>query len=143
MTMYSYTKKFTDFLTKEDFRFQYSEGVNEKYDMVELNCNCSNMPRVIFNIFFAEDGAMSLRAFNLVRFPEDKLPVMLATVNHLNNEFRFIKFTVNTDDYTVQGSVDFYFREQDDVARISFESVLRSMNICDNAYPEMMKALWS
>lgn len=143
MTVYPTTKQFIDFLTKEKTRYQYRENVAEKYDMVEISYNCKIMPNVILDSFFTEDGTMSIRAFKLVKFPEDKLPVMLATVNHLNSNFRFMKFIVNPEDCTVQGEVDVCLNGHNDVAAIAHLTFMRSAYICDNAYSEMMKAIWS
>ena len=143
MAVYPTTKQFVDFLTKEKTRYQYRENTAEKYDMVEISYDCKNMPNVVLNSYFTDDNTMSIRAFRLVKFPEDKLSVMLATVNHLNSNLRFMKFTINPEDCSVQGEVDVSFNGRDDVAAIAYQTFMRSAYICDKSYPEMMRAIWS
>ena len=93
-------------------------------------------------IFFKNDcEAVAIRMFDLVKFPESKLPTMLAAINQQNARFRFVKFVIDTNDHTVQAEADVAFRSHD-VGDICLEYVSRCINICDDAYPELMKALW-
>ncbi len=66
---------------------------------------------------------------------------MLAAINQQNARFRFVKFVIDTNDHTVQAEADVAFRSHD-VGDICLEYVSRCINICDDAYPELMKALW-
>ena len=65
----------------------------------------------------------------------------LAAINQQNARFRFVKFVIDTNDHTVQAEADVAFRSHD-VGDICLEYVSRCINICDDAYPELMKALW-
>ena len=58
-----------------------------------------------------------------------------------NIRFRFVKCVIDTNDHTVQAEADVAFRSHD-VGDICLEYVSRCINICDDAYPELMKALW-
>ena len=65
----------------------------------------------------------------------------MAAINQQNAKFRFVKFVIDTNDHTVQAEADVAFRSHD-VGDICLEYVSRCINICDDAYPELMKALW-
>lgn len=142
--MHSSTKQFTDFLDADGIRYQCAEDATANHhDIVVLSYKCENIPRVIVKFFFDENCEnVSIRAFDLVKFPEDKLTAMLAAVNSLNNKFSYMKFVIDTDDHTVQGELDACFREHD-VGEICAELLRRSVDICDRACPDLMKAAWS
>lgn len=63
-------------------------------------------------------------------------------INSLNKHFRFAKFVLDTDDNTIQAEWDAAFRSRD-VGEICYELLIRMVDICDTAYPDLMKALWA
>ena len=101
------------------------------------------MSGVTIRFFFDTDchGA-SLRVFDILKFTDEQRPKMLETINNLNQEYRFVKFCAQDDDNTVQMEMDLIFRDND-VAEICEEAMVRAYQICDDAYPTLMKARWS
>ena len=77
-----------------------------------------------------------------MKIPESKVAAIYPVVNAINNKFRFAKFCIDTDDNTVQAEMDAAFRSHD-VGEICRELLLRCVSICDDAYPDLMKALWA
>ena len=71
-----------------------------------------------------------------------KLDVLLKAINAVNRRFRFAKFVLDTDDNSVQAELDAVFRSHD-VGEICLELMARCVDICDKAYPDLMKALWA
>lgn len=83
-------------------------------DIVVLSYTCENISTLTLRFFFDEDcEAVAIRMFDLVKFPESKLPTMLAAINQQNARFRFVKFVIDTNDHTVQAEADVAFRSHD------------------------------
>ena len=116
--MLSSTRQFTDAMENKDIKYEYKGTTDSGKDIVVLGYTCENISTLTLRFFFDEDcEAVAIRMFDLVKFPESKLPTMLAAINQQNARFRF-------------------------VGDICLEYVSRCINICDDAYPELMKALW-
>ena len=140
--MLSSTRQFTDAMENKDIKYEYKGTTDSGKDVVVLRYTCENISTLTLQFFFDEDcKSVAIRMFDLVKFPESKLPTMLAAINQQNARFRFVKFVIDTNDHTVQAEADVAFRSHD-VRDICLEYVSRCINICDDAYPELMKALW-
>ena len=88
----------------------------------------------------SEKNDVALRIFNLVRFPEEKLGEMLKVVNDCNNKFRFLKFSIDTDSYSIDAAFDFAL-ESENLGECAYEMLMRSAGIIDQCYPEFMAVL--
>ena len=140
--MLSSTRQFTDAMDNKGIKYEYKGTTDSGKDIVVLGYTCENISTLTLRFFFDEDcEAVAIRMLDLVKFPESKLPTMLAAINQQNARFRFVKFVIDTNDHTVQAEADVAFRSHD-VGDICLEYVSRCINICDDAYPELMKALW-
>lgn len=140
--MLSSTRQFTDAMDNKGIKYEYKGTTDSGKDIVVLGYTCENISTLTLRFFFDEDcEAVAIQMFDLVKFPESKLPTMLAAINQQNARFRFVKFVIDTNDHTVQAEADVAFRSHD-VGDICLEYVSRCINICDDAYPELMKALW-
>ena len=138
--MLSSTRQFTDAMENKDIKYEYKGTTDSGKDVVVLRYTCENISTLTLQFFFDEDcKSVAIRMFDLVKFPESKLPTMLAAINQQNARFRFVKFVIDTNDHTVQAEADVAFRSHD-VGDICLEYVSGSINICDDAYPELMKA---
>lgn len=141
--MFASTQQFIDTLESQDHHYNLVEADQDHpHDMVGLLFGCDNLDLEL-NLFFGEDCEdVAIRGFDLVKIPEDKMPAALLAVNELNNRFRFVKFVVETEDAVIRLELDASFRRHD-VGDICYELVMRTVNICDEAYPSLMKAVWS
>ncbi|HAM68124.1 MAG TPA: hypothetical protein DCP68_00695 [Ruminococcus sp.] len=88
----------------------------------------------------SEKNDVALRIFNLVRFPEEKFGEMLKVVNECNNKFRFLKFSIDTDSYSIDAAFDFAL-ESENLGECAYEMLMRSAGIIDQCYPEFMAVL--
>lgn len=74
--------------------------------------------------------------WNLLTFADaDYLPVLLAC-NQINDDYRFVTFTVDDSDNTVYVTSDLIYRGND-VDEIFWEAVLHMVNIINSAYPTL------
>ena len=72
--------------------------------------------------------------WNLITFADaDYLPV-LQLCNQINDDYRFVTFTVDSSDNTVYVTSDLIYRGND-VGEIFWEAVLHVANIIHDAYP--------
>ena len=97
-----------------------------------------------FDILFISrdnDSDASMRIFNLAKFPADKMPAICTAVNECNGKYRYLRFTAD-DDNTITAGYDFPVRI-DNVGTCAVELCMRAMDIVDNCYPIIMKAIYS
>ncbi|MGN1234770.1 MAG: hypothetical protein ACI4U2_02155 [Christensenellaceae bacterium] len=141
--MFSSTRKFIEGMDAKKIKYTY-KGTNDsgKKDIVEVRYSGENMASIPVTFYFNEDCEdAAIRVFNICRVPQSKIAPILITVNKMNNKFRFAKFCFDPDDNTVQMEMDPVFRDRD-VGPICLELLSRSVNICDDAYPEFMHAIY-
>lgn len=141
--MLSSTKQFIELLDAKGTKYTMEAPTKNGKDVMTVSYRGDNMNSIRCTLFFDADcESVALRVFNIVKIPDGKLDSMFAAVNAINNRFRFAKFCIDTDDNTVQAEIDGAFRSQD-AGEITRELLLRVVNICDDAYPDLMKALWA
>ena len=127
---------------------RYLDGRGIKYrEMNENNVRISysgdNTNDISVNVIFDEDGdgLVALRCWSFGKVPEDKRSKMLETCNDLNNNYRWVKFSIDKDN-DIAVSLDAVIDIQT-VGEECFQLVMRTVNIYDEAYPILMHALWS
>lgn len=88
-----------------------------------------------------DDCDVAVRIFDLISIDPEKIGKILTVINELNCKYRYTKFTLTKDnninveyDYPVSGK----HPEESAV-----EIVIRMTQIVDDAYPELMHAMWS
>ena len=87
-----------------------------------------------------DDNDVAVRIFGIVNASSDNIRPLLSVVNKLNCKYRYAKFSIDKDG-DVNIEYDFPLSSTpEDCAR---EIVLRLANIIDEAYPELMRAIWS
>lgn len=96
----------------------------------------------VFVIFDKDgEGKVQMVTSPLGTFKGEKTVTGLTIVNQLNNTYRWVKFMLN-DSQDLIARVDAIIAPET-VGPEVFELVLRSANIIDEAYPDIMRALWA
>ena len=140
--MYASTEQFVKVLNEKNVHYDLREATPERaLDQIQVAYRAENTAVRLMFLFDKPSASVSIRAFDLIKVPEAKQAKILEAINAQNVHFRFAKFSLNTKDFTVQMSMDAVFRNHD-VGEICFELLGRAVNICNDAYPELMKALW-
>ena len=88
-----------------------------------------------------ESNDVAVRLMGLLRAPAAKRAQVLEQINAVNRKYRFLKFVL-TDDGDVHGEYDFPTKLKE-VGAAAVELLARTMQIVDEAYPELMHAAWS
>lgn len=88
-----------------------------------------------------DDNDVSVRVFSIVTVDEERRPKVLPVINQLNSKFRFVKFVLDND-----GDINLeydYLMDCPDPAASAKELIIRMVQIIDDAYPELMRAMWA
>ncbi|MBR0112404.1 MAG: YbjN domain-containing protein [Clostridia bacterium] len=103
--------------------------------------NCKDIPVIVI---FDEDGSnhVAVRCFGISNAQfAGKEAAALALCNALNNQFRWVKFTLN-DDAEISASIDGIL-DLDTCGEEIYHLIMLIVGITDEAYPEIMRARFS
>lgn len=142
--MLSSVSQFIDYMDQKGLKYDNHGSVGDKgREVVDVSFGGENMNTIKTRFYFEADAeSVAIRVFEIVKVPADKVDVMYPAINAVNKRFRFAKFVLDTDDNTIQAEMDAAFRSND-VGEICHELLFRMVDICDKAYPDLMKALWA
>lgn len=134
-------KLFTSFIESEGLKFDVCNP-DEEGNVVHLGYSLDNTHVDIYVDFGEDNEDCHFYATNFVTIPEDKRGIVYKLANELNNKYRFVKFTWDEEDGSLDCKADAVI-QLDSCAEEAFELVIRTTQIIDDAYPTIMKALWA
>lgn len=117
---------------------------NPKDNHIRIVYECDNISTLPVNIYFDEDGApyISIRCWEIstVKDVSKRVNAILAC-NNIHTQYRWVTFFLD-DDSDINAQID---------AQLSLSNageechtlVLRLVNIVDDVYPNLMKAIWA
>ena len=88
-----------------------------------------------------DDNDVSVRVFGLLTVEETHRDRILPIINKLNAKYRFVKFVLD-EDGDVNLEYDYLVRCPDPTASAE-EIIIRIVKMVDEAYPELMRAMWA
>ncbi|MEE5992854.1 MAG: YbjN domain-containing protein [Oscillospiraceae bacterium] len=133
------TQEIYDAMIEADLKCRIQE--NDESSAVTAGVRGDNTDFDILFISRDNDADASLRIFNIAKFPAEKMPAVCAAVNECNGKYRYLRFTAD-DDNTVTAAYDFPVNTEN-VGKGAVELCMRAMNIVDECYPVIMKAIYS
>ena len=94
-------------------------------------------------IFFSYNDDMNVHvASELLRVPEEKRQDILPVLNKINSRGRYFSFSID-EDGDVYAQFDFPINTPiDALGEMAFEIFMRSANIFEDVYPQLMKVVW-
>ena len=97
---------------------------------------------VAIHVIFDLDGeSAQIVTSPVAAVPGEKTAKLLLTLNECNHKFRWIKFYLDEDnDVIVNADIIF---DEINAGPTCIEIVMRTANIIDEAYPDIMKAIWA
>ena len=131
---YSSTQAFMDAMDEEGILYTYKgidDDTDEWLEIVYTGDYCDDIDIVVF--FKADNEQANFRFWNLIDFNSSDYREILTVVNQLNADYKWVKFVVDTRDYSVQSETDVLFRP-DDVGELCLETLDHIVNISDLAY---------
>lgn len=110
---------------------------------ISLLFNTDNIPQITVNVFFDEQDKPNVQfvGYDIVKFNEENLIKGLEICNKLNMEYRWLTFFIN-DSHSLVVNADALYNTEN-CGEISLSYIMRMVNIVDEAYPKIMKNLWS
>ena len=110
---------------------------------VRVSYSGDNVDTIAVKVIFDEDGdgLVALRCWSLGKVPDNKRSAMVVVCNNLNKEYRWVKFYID-DDNDITAALDAVI-DISTVGEVCIHLVNRMVGICDEAYPKLMKGLWS
>ena len=138
--IYQATQKIADKFTERNLNYDILD--NEKLSAVVCEVKSKFATYKILCISRDEGNDVAVRAFDQVKFPEDKRTDMLAFANECNSKYRHVRFVVNCEDNTIQAEYDMPLASQD-VGEIAFETLARFLNILNKTSEDMMRRAWA
>ncbi|MBQ8053718.1 MAG: YbjN domain-containing protein [Lachnospiraceae bacterium] len=110
--------------------------------LIKTGFNGKNAQKVDLYIHIEEErNEVHLRSFNYIRVPEDKMNNILRLCSQMNKTYSWVKFYVDEKDMTVTLADDAVV-EPSTCGDETFGLMYRMLLICDDAYPEFMRALY-
>ena len=110
-----------------------------KFDVV-TRWNLEETTVTIRAVFDDNGHTVAIRCFRLARAKEDRFVDVLKTCNELNNRFRWFKFSIDNDS-DINMEIDCIVNEET-AGEVVLELVQRLCNVVDEAYPELMEAIY-
>ncbi len=93
-------KSFEAKLKKEKYKYT----VGKDGDMIYLNFNGDHYKGLSFSFIFDDDGeSVALRVFSIEEFSPAQLPQAYEFCNRMNNEYRWLRFHIDSDNELTAG----------------------------------------
>ncbi len=136
--MADYKSLFIEHLEQENIKFA---DLDEH--VVRVAYSGENLKTIPIIVYFDDDGEpiVQMKCWDIASFKDEKFDNGVAVCNELNKQFRWVCFYLD-DDCDVVAMLDAYVDEEN-CGNICTNLVHRMVSIIDEAYPTLMKALWS
>ena len=135
------TELFINELEEHELTYEPVRVLEDGDEMVQLGAKLDNTFVQLIIHFDADEDAVAIRCFDLVRVSEEQYPKALMSCNALNDRMRWVKFCIDKE-RNVQAEVDAVI-DDTNAGKVAMNLVLRMASIIDDAYPVINKAIWS
>ena len=135
--MITSTQIFANYLDKKEIRYTIEA---EDVLAVEVNgMENAQKIRVVF-IFDEDEQSVAIRCFSVAKVPSDKLARAYEMCSKLNNNWRWVKFYIDSDNEVTVA--DDAVVEPTTLGEECLELLAKCIRIVDKAYPEIMATVW-
>lgn len=137
--IYKATQAIADAFARHDLKCGIAE--EEGRSVIKTGFNGDNGSYNMLFISRDDDNDVAFRMFNYVQFPERVLADMISIAADMNKKFRYLRFCVDVEGLSIDLEYDFPM-STDDPGETAVEMARRSVHIADEAYPEIMRAIY-
>lgn len=140
--MYHATELIAQYFDEKEIRFR----IEDREDVSAVIANIAVDYTSFAMHFYSQDSEndVSVRIPNFVRYGDRSTAAVLRVAAECNQLYRYAKFTVDTEEHSVRVEYDFAEETDDDaVGPCAYEIFRRLMQICDEAFPKFMEAIWN
>jgi len=140
--LFAHTKAFLAAIKPDGLKYRLNEQVPDRNDVI-LDFRGDNVTTITAVVMFVKDepNLASLRVWDLVKVPEARLTKVLELLSSLGRDYRFCKFTYDPKERTVDVFMELITRP-DSAGEVVREGLSRMVDICDEVYPVLMKAVF-
>ena len=125
-----------------DSKDYHVDVVGDTSEILLAAFGMKNCPGVRVAMFFDSDSSSAqIKTVEFVKVPEEKRTMMCEVCNLLNDRFRWAKFCI--DDKGIMVVSDDAVLQLDSCGEEMLRCCVQLVGICDEAYPMIMKALYS
>ena len=138
------TRNMLDFFERQGMKYSPDiETLKSGKDVVKVTYTGANKEIIRFNIFVDPDeDNVAIRVWTIAKTTNTRQVAAVSLVlNDLNKNYRWYRWYLD-DDREVTAAVDAVITA-DTIGAVVSELVQRGVNIIDENYPKVMKALWS
>ena len=121
---------------------KYGTNVSDSSQRIDAGFTIKNGGSVIVRFICRQDeNDVAVRIIQFISVRPESKDAIIQVANACNAKYRFIKFCVDSDNDL---NVEFDFPlESGNVGPMAKEIFIRWMQICQEVYPDFMRALWS
>ena len=128
-------------LTEQDLHFEHVDELENPMIVLGFGGGDFTFTHVAIHVIFDDDGGSAqIISSPIASTPVEKAARVMLTLNECNAKFRWTKFYLD-DENDVISNGDVLFDEQN-CADACIEMIMRTINIIDEAYADIMKAVW-
>ena len=138
------TRNMLDFFERQGMKYSPDiETLKSGIDVVKVTYTGDNKDTIRFKIFVDPDeDNVAIRVWTIAKtLDADQAAAVTLLLNDLNNNYRWYRWYLD-DDREVTASVDAVITA-DTIGAVAYELVQRGVDIIDENYPKVMKAMWS
>ncbi len=141
MVMFKATRAIYDALSHVDGLKVFTDE-SDKLSSVWLQFGLKSGGNYRIRFISTDDGNdVSVRVIGLIRVEANQRADIINVLNELNRKYRYVKFVCDNDN-DINVEYDFP-TSASNPAESALEMVLRVAKIIEEAYPEIMRTLWS
>ena len=131
---------FTTALDQRDIK--YTEVQNANIPTLRIGYSLENINHIDVYFWFDDDGeTMHFGSGVIAHVPDNKTDVALRAINTANVNYRWLTFFLDKDNDIVASGDQILAPNV--VGDTCFELLQRTLNICNEAYSNFMKAIWT
>lgn len=134
----TYLQRFTNYLDMKGVKYT----VDNEYKL-HVSFSADNTSSIVVNVIFDKEGNGIVRfvVWSIGKFPESKIGAGMVACNELNKKYRWVKFYIDADD---EGCAEMdAIVDEETAGQECHELLYRVVNIVDEAYPDIMRALYA
>lgn len=132
----------TAYFDSQDIPYEVLEESDETAFLIQSQMNNLDTMIVCAQFFDDDDNSVQIYSCDYCKIPENKVSDMYEICSGLNKKYRWVKFFVNEENGFIIAESDAVV-DLETVGERVYELIGLMYGICDEAYPEFMRAIWA
>lgn len=126
-----------------DSKNLHYEMLGDDREAIRAGFSMKNREAIRVVMIFSDDNTdVKIRAYEVAKVPEGRAEKVYQVCNKLNRQYRWVKFYYNEDDRNIIAEDDVII-QLDNCGDEALQSCVQMVRIIDDAYPEIMRAIYA